>query len=195
MTDEGKSYSEAAPLERNLNTATPHPSVPYGHRHLPPRGKAFVPPQTARILYTRSPCQKARWSFSFAFALPGRTKPVICAFARRIDISECAFFALLIYQLTIPKKCFVLVLFFHIVCNDPASSKEMFTKLLQILPFRRSGTAVFYAKQRSIHVAQFFGSSLFISSMLSNPAKKQEQYLFVFVLQFCNLHLSFCGSF
>ena len=114
-------------------------------------------PKVAFRLYTRSLCQKARWSFSFAFTLPGRTKPVIRAFPRRIDISECTFFALLIYQFTIPKKCFVPLLLFHIVCNDITSSNEMFTKLLQNLPIRPACITVFYAKRRSIQVAQFFG--------------------------------------
>ena len=77
-------------------------------------------PKAAFRLYTRPSYRNVRWSFSFTFTLPGRTKPVIRAFSRRIDISECTFFALLIYQFTIPKKCFVLLLLFHIVCNDIA---------------------------------------------------------------------------
>ena len=151
--------------------------------------------QTVHILYTRPLCQKARWSFSFASAALRRTKAVIGAFGRRIDISECTFFALLIYQLTFSEKCFGFVLFFSDGCNITPSAKEMFTKLLQILPNYCGWAALFYAKQRSIQVAQFFGSSLFISSMLSIHPENSEQYLYVFVFEFCNLHLSFCSSF
>ena len=70
----------------------------------------------------------------------------------------------------------------------------MFTELLQISLFFPSCVPVFYATC-CIHVAQFFVRSLFISAMASNPARKTEQYLYVFELHNHNLRLSFLSAF
>ena len=48
-----------------------------------------------------------------------------------IDISECTFFALLIYQFASPHPGHFNVLFCHNVCNSSIFQNRMFTKLLQ----------------------------------------------------------------
>ena len=83
------------------------------------------------------------------------------------------------------------LLFVHNVCNVSTSWNGMFTKLLQNSTFPLWCIPVFYAKWRSIHVAQFFEPSLFISAKASILARKQEQYLYVFCSDICNLRLSF----
>ena len=108
-----------------------------------------------------------------------------------IDISECTFFALLIYQFASPHPGHFNVLLCHNVCNSSIFQNRMFTKLLQNSTFPLWYIPVFYAKWRNIHVAQFFEPSLFISAKASILAWKQEQYLYVFCLDICNLRLSF----
>ena len=84
-----------------------------------------------------------------------------------IDISECTFFALLIYQFASPHPGQFNVLFCHNVCNISMFRNRMFTKLLQNSTFPLGCIPVFYAKWRNIHVAQFFEPSLFISAKAS----------------------------
>ena len=92
-----------------------------------------------------------------------------------IDISECTFFALLIYQFTIPKKYFTAVLFLHIVCNDPPCRNEMFTKLLQILlfpcglqPFSMQNGEVYKLHSFSAEVYSFHPCRQFAEKIKSN---------------------------
>jgi len=107
--------------------------------------------------------------FFFCLFFGGAYKTGHFCFFVSIDISECAFFALLIYQSVLSEKHFAAVSVFSGGCNISPCKIKMFTELLQILPIHAACTVFFYAKQRSIQVAQFFGSSLFISSMLSIP--------------------------
>lgn len=111
----------------------------------------------------------------------------------QIDISESAFFALLIYQLLFEQKNED-----SLCCSFTQPGRTPRGNVYKFIAkslFRLRRGRFFYAKQRSIQVAQFFSGSLFISAKASIPVQKQEQYLFVFVLQICNLHLSFCAGF
>jgi len=73
----------------------------------------------------------------------------------------------LIYQSSLDEKSFTAVSVFAEARIILPCKIKMFTKLLQKLPISGGWSAHFYAKQRSIQVAQFFLPSLFISSMLS----------------------------
>ena len=129
----------------------------------------------ASALYTSPSYQKVRWAFCFAFPAQGRTETIISSRKGRIDISECTFFALLIYQFTIPKKYFTAVLFLHIVCNDPPCRNEMFTKLLQILlfpcglqPFSMQNGEVYKLHSFSAEVYSFHPCRQFAEKIKSN---------------------------
>lgn len=97
----------------------------------------------------------------------------------QIDISESAFFALLIYQLLFEQKMKILFVVL-LQCIQPGRTpRGNVYKFIAKSLFRLRRGRFFYAKQRSIQVAQFFSGSLFISAKASIPVQKQEQYLFV----------------
>lgn len=147
------------------------------------------------FLYTRLLHRKMRRPFLHFFRQQMRGKCSCKHVSLQIDISESAFFALLIYQLLFEQKMKILFVVL-LQCIQPGRTpRGNVYKFIAKSLFRLRRGRFFYAKRRSIQVAQFFSGSLFISAKASIPVQKQEQYLFVFVLQICNLHLSFCAGF